>query len=621
MKMMSMSILTLLLNKAFVYSTSDDLYNLIKNKVENSLPDEYPTNYKDLVSSFDTSELINYNKDGLTVSTLDDYWTNLNIDETMKMEAYKYVSQLKYVESETIVLQNISSSTGALNYNMNFFIIAGSNKNSSISLNYWYGPVKSVDIQQSVWQGCCDEVCDIGCCKCWFHSGCGGCSYDRSFTTGEIYAIYDSLSYTARSKIISSIESKMRINKKMVKDNYLNNIGLNYFKLYNNSLIRKEQSNITSQMVVDYADIECIDEKNILDFIKKVYKPGGMGKTELKLWLSLKEGEHVISYYNINNNHYSALVNKDMYNKCYNVIIVTTKFDYMDKMVLNRTSYVKNKDTYKYKYIAINETNPYLYYTQLDKYIFNYMAYESYIINKDNERKSIYFNGKIIKDEWLLPYENRDEGIWDTLITGIVSLAKDLKINISNMGTPSVSKAVSLNTCLGFDTFQVSTDSAQIECVAHEDTDDFVKEVFEELFWADANESVKIQRELSYFEYGSNVSWSISDMSFSSTNTTTPGFAKVWKQKDPTRDCTNWLISFSYGKVKLAPDYYEQVTTNEYLWGAISRTSVSFFQNPHKVTPQDLLALQNFFFSVINNNQCITVGADAFIKDFPNLDC
>ena len=120
MKMMSMSILTLLLNKAFVYSTSDDLYNLIKNKVENSLPDEYPTNYKDLVSSFDTSELINYNKDGLTVSTLDDYWTNLNIDETMKMEAYKYVSQLKYVESETIVLQNISSSTGVLNYNMNF---------------------------------------------------------------------------------------------------------------------------------------------------------------------------------------------------------------------------------------------------------------------------------------------------------------------------------------------------------------------------------------------------------------------------------------------------------------------------------------------------------------------
>ena len=81
------------------------------------------------------------------------------------------------------------------------------------------------------------------------------------------------------------------------------------------------------------------------------------------------------------------------------------------------------------------------------------------------------------------------------------------------------------------------------------------------------------------------------------------------------------MVTFVNGTAKIAPDHFAKVTQKEIGWGLWSETSVDVFEIPHTITPEDLLALDNFFRSLILNHESEIVGANASVTYFPPIDC
>lgn len=209
---------------------------------------------------------------------------------------------------------------------------------------------------------------------------------------------------------------------------------------------------------------------------------------------------------------------------------------------------------------------------------------------------------------------------WTEVADGILQESARLKKNISDMGHPKVSDACAVNTCLKFDHYQNFVDVARVECVKFEYIDQFVNTSFEDMFHA-TNDPDALREDLSQFKYSKDISWAMNNFDYSSTVVTKPGYSKVWKTYDSDSKCYHWLIATVYGELKIAPDIFKEDVTEKHLFGLISDSYTKYYYAPHVVTPEDVLALDNFFESILLNSECILMGINGTITYFPDLDC
>lgn len=210
----------------------------------------------------------------------------------------------------------------------------------------------------------------------------------------------------------------------------------------------------------------------------------------------------------------------------------------------------------------------------------------------------------------------------DELADTVMLMGNILKQNISDLGTPQVSEACKVNTCLGFDYFQVQTVSAHIIGLNNSYIDAFLNQTFDPIL-KDFSDENQIKELLADFKYAKNVSWIMNNMDFSSINVTKPGFAHIWKRTNPTHPYTSdWLISYIYGEQKISEDIFVFTESHKYLFGLLSDSQEVYVHEPHKISPEDVIAMELFYQSILHNCNCEVLGlANCSITFFPNLDC
>ncbi len=395
---------------------------------------------------------------------------------------------------------------------------------------------------------------------------------------------------------------------------------------FNNTIMRAEVLgllNSTAQPSVDASHVDCVHEKDLDDFLHLVLPEGAVSAAQRQAWASLPANATAMGVATRGQRVSYYAVKHDTGNQCYYFVLSDIDFTGLGNATgfdhdANHTHVWTTNDhqDYKFQKPSKNDTVGW----EEDSAFF--LSYDAVAALQNAPRKSQYFHGNLIPASMLgapLP-GGASDGVFDDVVAFVEHIGSLLNANISAMGTPPVADATKLNTCLGFDYFNVKVDSSTVECVDTASTEAFVMQVFEEVFWA-YNDTEALKRELAELDYGQNVTWALQRLAFSADNTTYPGYAQVYKRKDATRDCSNWCISFIEGVAKIAPDMYVEKTEKSYAWGLFSDTEVNIVYEPHKVTPDDALALELFFHAINQNGICAVTGADAFITMFPNLDC
>ena len=838
---------------------TDYLSDLLKDRVNASFPSVDST--ANVVTSIDTSGLAHGTKNGLTTDTFDAWWNTTTFPADLKTEAYGTLSAIKYSEQEIVVLQNFSTSPHSLSHETEYLLVAGTNVNSTIAVSYWSGDVVSTDVQQTYWQGCCDNTCDVGCCKCIIEWGCGGCNQPRSPTASEVEAIEVDINVATRAKVIADSFQDI-ITFEVTQDTYDTFETTHYFdRVYNEFYpgMTKEQvydckSSLCSS-VQNYLSVygredlfelaqnyfffpgivivetqamsmECIDPEYLPQFISQMsinLPREFVSKRAMRRVGSMKSGYTFIVNDKQQDFHTLMFMQRNSKNSsCFDAGLYALQYEIHNANVYHTESTLPSD--YSYNYIPVNRHN----YTMVDMYLFNFFAYEascdlfdtnctlrdsfndygtvsygsdqcelgvckatynyaktygrldlanftdkwlhdhhqshydastqvaqmegvdssnldamysdifgdlkrmpisvnmtlsllnmssgstyfmydrqdnrhsflstqvnqdgssfdfliaflnltvdhandynsqwlddghmSYHYSKldshnsteldmhlshllyynsvcnamnyncsysnftysisDTPREDIHFMGKTIPKEWLGGYvdEVYTNDIWDEVKQGTQVYSDMLKQNISDMGSPHVSQACAVNTCLKFSYFDAYSNSAQVECVLDEYTDDFVETIFYKVL-GQVPDPESTKRYIAELEYGENVTWVVEHLEFSSSDMTKPGYAKFWKQRDTTRPCSNWLISFVDGAMKIAPDIFRFTSTSHYVFGLFSSTNVDYEYLPHTVTLEDVLAMGNFFHAELLNSECKALGVGYEITSFPDLDC
>lgn len=399
--------------------------------------------------------------------------------------------------------------------------------------------------------------------------------------------------------------------------------AFHFLKTFNDTDTRKmfnqKMQNISFH--TDTSDIDCVDYSQIHNFVQDVLPYSAITTKMVDNWSNIQEHDSFMMYLQENETHVYFSLKRDAPNTCYDFMVSKIVFTPFVNNT-NCSSSWCHPDDYHYVDVVPSMKN----LTEMERNIVYYITFEAL----ENTESYHYLAGKLLNKKILgetgkfynrLPSDENDA--FDLVRDGLQEMKKILDFNISQLGSISnmTGKVVSVNTCLGFDYFDVQVQTAAMTGIPKDSVPDFVNQVFAEALGC-AENSTEAQQDIAELKYPANVTWVMSHLDFSSANMTRPGYAKIWKQTDPNDSTvSNWLVSYVYGQAKIAEDIYAKVTQHEFAWGLWSSTSVDIFYEPHKVTPADMLALQAFFRSVLQNGECDALETNATITYFPKIDC
>ena len=412
--------------------------------------------------------------------------------------------------------------------------------------------------------------------------------------------------------------------------------ALSYLDIYNNSYVKKYMPSIYNVSIdIDTAVMADVGHSVVNEMVQDVFE-GRVSPKIVEKWSDLEDDQSFMYFSNVGGMYLFFVVKHDIKGDSYSFAISRSGND-VSGMSSNKTVMWSHSDSYNYTYkpsVFVNGSFPYddifLFrsgYSLNEEYT-NAVRWDEYLAVTKTILSHKYLLAKPVHtkkrfNEITGQYELA--GPWDAFEALLKTMGNVLNFNISKLGNivnNMTGTVVPVETCLGFDRFNTSVSTGQMECVAVDSVPDMVVDVCKEMLWAAGNNSAELQAQLDEFKWAQNETWTMSHIDFSSFNVTHPQYARIWKSVDPTNPkCTNWVITIVRGTVKIAPDIFAKVTQEEVGWGLWSETKVDLIYEPHTVTPADVIALDTFFRSIIHINECDTVGVPSGITGFPKIDC
>lgn len=413
--------------------------------------------------------------------------------------------------------------------------------------------------------------------------------------------------------------------------------ALNYLGTYNNSFVRKEIPDVFNKsfdISIASSVMEEIPHKELAPMAKDVFR-GHVSPQVVERWSALQADESFMMYYQVDKNFTFLTVKHDLDTDSFNVATASTNnVEFANSATL--TSQWCHSDDFNYTYKPTMHINGTYAYDDIVKF-YMYENIRNQYTNED--RKDMWFGPtKTVLDKSIfgkIPERTTKRfnhltgkyelaGPWDAAAALLHTMAGILNFNISQLGkivSNMTGSVVPVETCLGFDQFNTSVSTGKMECVNRSEVPNMVQDVCKEMFWA-TDDPDALAAQLDEFKYADNETWVMSHIDFSSFNVTHPQYARIWKSVDPDdSECTNWVVTIVRGTVKIAPDIFAKITQEEVGWGLWSETKVDMIYEPHVVTPADVMALDAFFRSIIQNNECDAMGVNATINGFPQIDC
>ena len=183
-------------------------------------------------------------------------------------------------------------------------------------------------------------------------------------------------------------------------------------------------------------------------------------------------------------------------------------------------------------------------------------------------------------------------GSWfNTLCSGITSFCDAFQSIANTFGSKSTTKEIHDDTCLGFTNFAANTSANSIKCIGDEHLEDFVDGYFGDLSWVFPNDPGKAKAELMAFKYAGGVNLTLDHLMFTTASTNYPQIKKILKNKDDANNCSNWFIMEYSGAFDFAPDSITWEKSSKSWFGFVTKTEDYTTQVPHKITPDDIQAV------------------------------